>query len=185
MLPHTSSRPLRRFLLRTLWAFATLALIGALGFFYVTFVGISVDASFLRATIAQTFSDNIGRTVRFEGPMELDVSARPKLRVGGLHVANPPGFGDEDFASLGEARLALDLWPLLFKKRLHIEELAGSDVDARLQVRADGSNNWTFRRPPQAASKTTAPARACHSERYSKNLSLHTTKEKAPGFPFT
>ena len=33
--------------------------------------------------------------------------------------ADPPGFGDDDFANLGEARLALDLWPLLFRKRLH------------------------------------------------------------------
>ena len=160
MLPHALFRSLRRLLLWTLWTFATLVLVVVLGFFYVTFVGISVDASFLRGTIAQTFSDNIGRTVRFEGPLEMEISARPKLRIGGLHVANPPGFGDEDFASLGEARLALDLWPLLFKKRLHIEELAGSDVRARLQVRADGSNNWTFRRPPQTASKAPEPGAA-------------------------
>jgi uncharacterized protein involved in outer membrane biogenesis len=153
MVPHASSHPLRRLLRWTLWIFAALVLSVVLGFLYVTFVGVTVDASFLRGTIAQTFSDNIGRPVRFEGPMEMEISARPKLRIGGLHVANPPGFGSEDFASLGEARLALDLWPLLFRKRLHIEELAGSDVHARLQLRADGSNNWTFRRPRQPAPK--------------------------------
>src|SRR3954468_4430882 len=150
-------RRLRRFAIRILWIFATLSLIAVAGFLYVTFVGLSVDASFLRSTIAQTFSDNIGRRVRFEGPMELEISARPKLRIGGLHVANPPGFGDEDFASLGEARLAHDLWPLLFKHRLHIEELAGNDVHARLQVHADGSNNWTFRRPVQNEVKSPQP----------------------------
>jgi uncharacterized protein involved in outer membrane biogenesis len=144
--------------MRMLWIFATLSLIAVAGFLYVTFVGISVDASFLRTTIAQTFSDNIGRRVRFEGPMEIEISARPKLRVGGLHVANPPGFGDEDFASLGEARLALDLWPLLFKRRLHIEELAGSDVHARLQVHPDGRNNWTFQRPLPEHVKSAQPA---------------------------
>src|SRR5689334_6290755 len=132
------SRRLRRLALRMLWTVAALSVVAVAGFLYVTFVGISIDASFLRSTIAQTFSDNIGRRVRFEGPMEMEISATPKLRIGGLHVANPPGFGDEDFASLGEARLALDLWPLLFKHRLHIEELAGSDVHARLQVHPDG-----------------------------------------------
>ncbi len=157
MLPHALSRPLRRLLHWTLWTLATLVLVVVLGFLYVTFVGVTVDASFLRARVAQTFSDNIGRAVRFEGPMEMEISATPKLRVGGLHIANPPGFGDEDFARLGEARLALDLWPLLFKKRLHIEELAGSDVLVRLQLHADGSNNWTIRRPPQAAPKTPEP----------------------------
>src|SRR3954462_443329 len=154
---HVLPRRLRRLALPMLWIIASLSIIAMAGFLYVTFVGISVDASFLRSTIAQTFSDNIGRRVRFEGPMELEISARPKLRIGGLHVANPPGFGDEDFASLGEARLALDLWPLLFKHRLHIEELAGNDVHARLQVHADGSNNWTFRRPVQNEVKSPQP----------------------------
>jgi AsmA family protein len=157
MLPHALSRPLRRLLLWTAWTLATLILIVVLGFLYVTFVGISVDASFLRGTIAQTFSDNIGRPVRFEGPLEMEISAKPKLRVGGLHIANAPGFGEGDFASLGEARLAVDLWPLLFKRKLHIDELAGSDVHARLQVKADGSNNWTFHRQTPAATKAPEP----------------------------
>ena len=158
MLPHALFRPLRRLLLWTAWTLATLILIVVLGFLYVTFVGVSVDASFLRATIAQTFSDNIGRRVRFEGPMEMELSAKPKLRVGGLHIANAPGFGEGDFASLGEARLAVDLWPLLFKRKLHIDELAGSDVHVRLQVKADGSNNWTFHRQKPAATKAPEPA---------------------------
>ncbi len=157
MLPHALSRPLRRLLLGTAWTLATLILIVVLGFLYVTFVGISVDASFLRGTIAQTFSDNIGRPVRFEGPMEMEISAKPKLRIGGLHIANAPGFGEGDFASLGEARLAVDLWPLLFRRKLHIDELAGSDVRAHLQVKADGSNNWTFLRPKPAATKVPEP----------------------------
>src|SRR5258706_11178671 len=128
MLPHAFSRPLRRLLLWTAWTLATLILIVVLGFLYVTFVGVSIDASFLRGTVAQTFSDNIGRQVRFEGPMEIEISARPKLRIGGLHIDNAPGFGESEFARLGEARLAVDLWPLLFRRKLHIEELAGSDV---------------------------------------------------------
>ncbi len=157
MLPHAFSRPLRRLLLWTAWSLATLILIVVLGFLYVTFVGVSIDASFLRGTIAQTFSDNIGRPVRFEGPMEMEISAKPKLRIGGLHIANAPGFGEGDFASLGEARLAVDLWPLLFKRKLHVDELAGSDVLAHLQVKADGSNNWTFHRLKPAATPAPDP----------------------------
>ena len=155
MLPHALSRPLRRLLFWTAGTVVALILIVVLGFLYVTFVGVSVDASFLRATIARTFSDAIGRPVSFEGPMEMEISARPKLRIGGLHIANAPGFGGGDLASLGEARLALDLWPLLFKRKVHIDELAGSDVRAHLQIRADGSNNWTFHRPKPA--ETPAP----------------------------
>ena len=158
MLPHALSHLLRRLLLWTAGTLVALILIVVLGFLYVTFVGVSVDASFLRATIAQTFSDAIGRPVSFEGPMEMEISARPKLRIGGLHIANAPGFGGGDLASLGEARLAVDLWPLLFKRKVHIDELAGSDVRTHLQINADGSNNWTFHRPRPVATPAPDPA---------------------------
>jgi len=138
---------LRQFLRWAAWGIATLLVCVTIGALYITFVGITIDASFMRDRIAQTFSDNIGRTVRFDGAMEIRISAKPRLRVGGFHIANAPEFGKDDFASLGEARLALDLWPMLFQRQLHIEELAGSDVKVRLQVKADGRNNWAFQRP--------------------------------------
>lgn len=140
---------LRRFLRWSLWTLAALILVLVLGLTYVAIVGVPVDASLLRTPVAKIFSDALGREVRFEGPMELQLSARPRLRVGGLHISNPPGF-DGDFASLGEARFSLDLWPLL-DRRLVIKEIAGSDVHVRLQHRADGSNNWTFLRPQTSA----------------------------------
>ncbi len=156
-MPTDVPRPLFRRLLRwALWTAASLFLIGVLGFAYVTFVGITLDASPLRGRIATVFSDALGRTVRFDGPMELEISARPKLRVGGLHIANAPGFEGGDFASLGEARLSLDLWPLL-QKRLQIEEVIGSRVQVRLQRRADGTNNWTFLRPRHSAPRVVEP----------------------------
>src|SRR5258708_8686491 len=148
--------PFRRLLRWTLWAAASLFLIGVLGFAYATFIGITFDASFLRGRIATTFSDALGRTVRFDGPMELEISARPKLRIGGLHIANAPGFEGGEFASLGEARLALDLWPLL-RKHLQIEEVTGSHVRVRLQRRADGANNWTFLRARPAQQRVSEP----------------------------
>ncbi|HEX4986013.1 MAG TPA: AsmA family protein, partial [Burkholderiales bacterium] len=163
MLSHAIPRPLRRLLAWTAWCVAGLALVVVAAFLYVTFIGITVDAAFLRGRVAQAFSENLGRDVRFDGPMEFEVSARPKLRVGGLHIANPPGFGGGDYASLGEARLALDLWPLLFRKQLHIQELSGSDVHASLQLRADGTNNWTLRRPPPAPRPATTDAPAAVS----------------------
>ena len=149
-----TTRGLRRLLRWIVWSVVGFGVVLAVAFAYVTFVGITIDASFLRARIAQTFSDNIGRAVRFDGPMEMELSARPKLRIGGLHIANAPGFGGGDFASLGEARLAMDLWPLLFKKQLRIDELAGSDVQIRLQSSDDGSNNWKLIRPGRAPAET-------------------------------
>ncbi|MFN0038085.1 MAG: AsmA family protein [Burkholderiales bacterium] len=124
-------------------AFSVIA-IGLAVAFYIASFGITLNAAALRQSIATTFSDNIGRPVRLDGPLELEISAQPSLRVGGLHIANAPGFEGGDFASLGEARLALDLWPLLFEKKLRIDELSGSRVKLRLQRNADGRGNWTF-----------------------------------------
>ncbi len=157
-----SNPKFRRALRWTAWSLATVlaTIIGAMA--YITFVGLTIDASFLRAGIAQTFSDNIGRPVRFEGAMEMRISARPRLRVGGLTIGNAPGFGGGDFASLGEARLALDLWPLLFRKQLHIDELAGKKVRVLLQSAPDGRKNWKFDLPraSAAAEPATGPARS-------------------------
>ena len=127
--------------LRLLLALAALLFLALL---YVAFVGVSIDASALRGNIANKFSESIGREVRFEGPLQLEISAHPKLRMGGLHIANAVGFEGGELASLREARLALDLWSLLLL-RLQIEELAGSDVHLRLQLDKNGSNNWTFK----------------------------------------
>ena len=113
---------------------------------YVLFVGIEFNVSLLRETIANAFFNSIGRNVRFDGPLQLEISARPQLHVGGLHIANLSGFAGSEFASLGEAHLSLNLWPL-FRGQLQIEELSGNNVHIQLQHRGNGSNNWTFQSP--------------------------------------
>jgi len=151
--------PLRRLLRWTLWTLFLTVLLMVATFLYVSLAGITIDASLLKAGIARTFSDHLGRTVRFDGPMRLEISARPRLHVGGFHIANAPGFDGPVFASLGDARLALDLWELLHS-RLRIEELMGSEVKVRLQSRADGANNWTFPLPKSPAAAAAAAAAA-------------------------
>ncbi len=120
----------------------------ALAVLYVAVIGIKLDASSHDKDIAGKLTVALGRDVQFTGPLQLEISAHPKLHMGGLHIANARGFGGDEFASLGEARLELDLWHLLWGY-LQIEELSGSEVHLRLQTNKDGSNNWTFK--PQAA----------------------------------
>ncbi|MFO1319808.1 MAG: AsmA family protein [Burkholderiales bacterium] len=122
---------------------------------YVAFVGITVDAAPMRGRLAEAFSSALGRAVRFEGPAELEISGSPWLRVGGLRVADPAGFDHGTLASLGEVRLAVDLWALL-RQRVHIRELSGRDVKVRLWQRPDGTNNWTFALAKSDPKPTTA-----------------------------
>lgn len=145
---------------RVLRGIAPLAALAALGALYIAFVGVEIDASALRGKIAARFSGSMGREVRFDGPLQLEISAHPSLRAGGFHVADAPGFSGSDFASVGSVRLTLDLW-LLLRLRLQIEELSGSDVHIRLQSHKDGSNNWTLGPPgPNQAGSSHAAAPA-------------------------
>lgn len=146
----------RRLLTRIVAALGILVLLVVAFVAYVAFVGITVDASPLRGRLAAAFSSALGRAVQFDGPAQLEISGSPWLRVGGLRVADPGGFDRGTLASLGEARLAVDLWALL-RSRVHIRELSGRDVKIRLWQRIDGTNNWTFS-PPGPSPETQASA---------------------------
>ncbi len=129
----------------------------ALAVLYVAVIGIRLDASAHDKDIADKLTAVLGREVLFTGPLQLEISAHPKLHVGGLHIANAHGFGGDELASLGEARLQLDLWHLLWG-HLQIEELSGSDVHLHLQTHEDGSNNWTFKQHAAQTPDANQPA---------------------------
>ena len=128
----------------------------ALAVLYVAIIGIKLDTSSHDKDLAGKLGEALGREVRFTGSMQLEISAHPKLHVGGLHIANARGFSGDEFASLGEARLELDLWHLLWGN-LQIEELSGSEVHLRLQTHKDGSSNWVFRQQPGQNSDANQP----------------------------
>jgi len=122
------------------------------GVLYVALVGVSIDVPWLRANTAAALTELLGREVRLDRVVQIEVSTHPRLLIRGLHVANAAGFTGSEFATLGEARLRLNLWPLL-RSRLQIEELSGSDVYLRLQRNINGGTNWAFNPPdrkPQA-----------------------------------
>lgn len=127
------------------------ALVGALG--------VTISAAPWRDRIAAEASRALGRPVRLAGPLELVPALRPSLRVGGLHIANPPGFSRPEFASLGEARLQLDL-PAALHGQIVVHEIGANEVHARLEKTADGRANWTFDLPaarPSAHPSARAP----------------------------
>lgn len=124
---------------------------------YVAIIGISIDISGQRDKATSKLTQSLGRDVHLEGPLQLEISAHPKLRLGGLHIANAAGFTGSEFASLGEAHLSLDLWPLL-RMRFQVDELAGSDVTIHLQMNKSGNSNWQFQ--PNDKKQETLPTAA-------------------------
>jgi uncharacterized protein involved in outer membrane biogenesis len=110
---------------------------------YVAVIGVRIDASSFRNNAASLLSSKLGRAIRFDDTLQLEISLRPSLLIRQVHIAQPAGFGEGDFLQVGELRMALDLLPLL-QSRLRAEELSGRDVRLLLKQKADGSNNWTF-----------------------------------------
>ena len=144
-------QPLSRKVLRAAAVFLALLLLCVL---YVAFIGITIDASDRRAEIVQKFMAATGREAKLEGALQFIISAHPALHVSGLHIANTDGIDGVDFASLGDARLELDLWALLLG-HVKIEELSGNAVHLSLQANRAG-NNWTFHTGGQPATQTTS-----------------------------
>ncbi len=110
-------------------------------------LGISISAAPWRGAIAQAASQALGRQVTLQGPLALIPTIRPTLTVGGIRIANPPGFSTPEFASLGRARMRLELLPLL-RNEIRIVDIDAEDVRVRLEQRADGHVNWEFNLPP-------------------------------------
>ena len=122
---------------------AALAVLGVLALGAVAFIGIDIDAQRWREPVAAALSRALGREVRLDGPARLTLSLRPALRVGGVRIANPPGFDSPDFARIGELQVAMELLPLL-QDEVRVSELRGRDVTLRLARAGDGRGNWSF-----------------------------------------
>ena len=131
----------------TLVSLATVIAVPVLAALVIGVLGISVSAAPWRGPIAQAATQALGRQVTLQGPLELIPTLRPTLTVGGIRIANPPGFSAPEFASLGRARMRLELLPLL-RNEIRIVELDAEDVRVRLEQRADGHANWEFSLPP-------------------------------------
>lgn len=129
----------------------------------VATAGVRLDAAFLRERLAAELARASGRHVAIDGPVVLEVSARPSLSVRGLRVDDPPGFGAGATLAVGEVRFSIDAWAWLREHRLHLREARASGARLRLVQRADGRVNWAFDAAAGAPADAAAPARAADS----------------------
>ncbi|HTO49078.1 MAG TPA: AsmA family protein [Burkholderiales bacterium] len=112
--------------------------------------GVPVSAAPWRDRIGAVASAALGREVTLEGPLELVLGLRTRLSIGGVRIANPPGFATPAFAELGAAHAEVDLWPVL-RGRLRIRTLDAENVKVWLERSPDGDRNWVFEALSHAA----------------------------------
>ena len=147
---------LRRALIRAGWGAG--ALIGLFALAIVILPHL-IPQEVYRAEIEKAGRAATGREVTLSGPIRVSVFPRIEAQAGPASIAQPDRgdgqvFSDQPFASIGELRAAVSLWPLLFGGRIEIEEFVLVEPAIRLISLKDGSNNWTF--TPEAAAN--APA---------------------------
>jgi uncharacterized protein involved in outer membrane biogenesis len=90
---------------------AAIALV-ALAVFFVLWIGARTEL--VRGMVAGAIADSIGLPATIES-LKLGFFPSPSADIGGLEIAQPPGFGDEPFLTVGRLRLALP-WGRLFKR---------------------------------------------------------------------
>ena len=74
--------------------------------------------------------------------LSIGILPTPSLKIGGLKVAQPPGFGPDPLLEAGSARVALT-WGAAFGGDPALRSIAVSDLTVRPAYIADGSDNFS------------------------------------------
>src|SRR5688500_11394774 len=100
-----------------------------------------VDPNDYRDDIEQLVERETGRELTLSGDLELSVFPWIALKMGAASLGEAPGFGDEPFVTIQEARVGVRLLPLLRGK---VEAGEVRLVGARIRLITDeqGRNNW-------------------------------------------
>jgi AsmA protein len=100
-----------------------------------------VDPNDYRDDIEQLVERETGRELTLSGDLELSVFPWIALKMGAASLGEAPGFGDEPFVTIQEARVGARLLPLLSGK---VEAGEVRLVGARIRLITDeqGRNNW-------------------------------------------
>lgn len=119
-------------------------LLGIAALFIVAAIAISLffDPNEYRERIADEVRQNTGRDLVIEGDLELSLFPWFAVSVGRTALGNAPGFGDEPFLSFDEARLSIEIMPLIRGDGLVIGAVVLDSFRLNLAVAEDGGNNW-------------------------------------------
>ncbi len=112
--------------------------------FVLLFSGISISLDSFDGRFESLLGHILDRKVTIHGPVQLTLSLQPVLELGGVTIANPPGWPEENvFLTVNHGRAQLDLFPLI-KGDIHIKDLEFDGVDLRLVTRTNHTNNFNF-----------------------------------------
>ena len=120
-------------------------MLGTLGAVGILLVGafILFDWNWLKGPIESQVSGRLGRPFRIHGDLDVNLSLRPRIRIEGAELGNPPWGSDAPMAKIGRIEVTVDLLKLV-QGEIVLPELRLAQPDLLLETRADGPPNWQF-----------------------------------------
>jgi AsmA protein len=144
------ARPLKYFLI--ILGLFVLAVAGALTAAVMTF-----DPNDYRERIGKIVHDKTGRDLKI-GDIKLTVFPWLKVDLKQLSLSNAAGFGDPPMAQIGEAKVGVQLLPLLSDRKLVVDGVQLDGLVLNLAKNADGTSNWDDLVKAKDPSKPEEPA---------------------------
>ncbi len=120
-----------------IWLFSILlAVFAILGIFALTF-----DANRYKPDLISLVKQKTGRDLEVAGKIGLSVYPNIALKLGQVKLGNADGFKGGNFASADDARVSVQLMPLL-EQKLRVDEVTLQGLNLTLQRDKNGKTNW-------------------------------------------
>ncbi len=103
-----------------------------------------IPAGAYRARIEQAALEQTGRKLKIDGALHVTLFPALGVRADNVTLANVVGGHAATFASMGELRVAVRLWPLI-GGRVEVSEIVLDRPVINLERDSAGQGNWTFR----------------------------------------
>lgn len=100
-----------------------------------------VDPNDYRDDIERVVESKTGRQLTLSGDLHLSIFPWLALKAGPASLGDAPGFGDEPFVSIQEARVGVRLLPLI-KGKVEVGDVRLAGARIRLITDEQGRNNW-------------------------------------------
>jgi len=118
---------------------AILGLLLALALYLI----ISFDPNSYREEISTRVQVETGRSLTFQGNIELQLFPWIGLKLGATQLSGPENFSNQDFIAIRSASIKARLIPLL-QQRLEVDTIVLHGLKASLITDTNGINNWDF-----------------------------------------
>lgn len=115
---------------------------------------VSIPLEGMRRAALAAAKEYTGREARIDGEVRLTISLSPALVVDKIHILNEAQWQNDDFISIGEAHMQIELLPLL-RRQLDILDISVHEVAINLEQRANGDKNWIA--PKSSSASTSDP----------------------------